>query len=272
MIIDAHTHIGAMDKNDSVVTVTDLLKSMDNAGIDISLIFANDVISTDDWHGVSADDVIKQCAGNKRLKVIANISIAQNIIAQIQQLKKHLEKKSIVGLKLYPGYEDYYPTDARLQPIYKFCQEQNLPIVFHTGFLMKGTAGRQEQAHPKHINNIATQFPQLKIVMAHCGNPWVAEAAKIVAAHKHVYADLSGFFSEYESISPEEIADFTQKLEEFSCITGNLKKCLFGTDWPLYSQKEYLKAVQTLPMNTEETEPILWRNAASLYQLSKAPL
>ncbi|OGY37147.1 MAG: hypothetical protein A3I08_02185 [Candidatus Andersenbacteria bacterium RIFCSPLOWO2_02_FULL_46_11] len=259
-----------MGKDDRVVTVADLLESMDDAHIDMSLILANDIIVPNDWHGVTADDVLTQRAENERIKVIGNISISRDIKAQLMQLQSHIETGAIVGIKMYPGYENFDSTDKRLMPVYEFCQKLHVPVILHTGFLLQGSSGIQEQAHPNSIGKIATLFPEITIVMAHFGNPWTIEAAKIIAQHQNVYADLSGFFTEYdEHISLDEKADFQQKMKEFVHITGNLKKCLFGTDWPLYSQKEYLAAMQELPMNDEERELVFSKNAIKVFGLEK---
>ncbi|MBI3250574.1 MAG: amidohydrolase [Candidatus Andersenbacteria bacterium] len=269
MIIDAHTHIGAMGKDDRNVTVADLLQSMDEAGIDMSLILANDIAVSDDWRGMSADDILTQCAGNDRIKVIGNITISRDINDQLLRLREHVEAGVVVGIKLYPGYENFYPSDERLKPVYEFCQKFNIPVVLHTGFLLQGSPGIQEQAHPNSIDKIVNLFPELIFIMAHFGNPWTAEAARVIAQHQNIYADLSGFFTEYdEHISLEEKADFYQKMKEFISITGNLKKCLFGTDWPLYSQKEYLAAVQELPMKDEERDLFFWKNSSRIFGLA----
>lgn len=267
MIIDAHTHIGTMGKDDTVVTVTDLLQSMDDARIDISLVIANDIAVPDDWRGVSADDILAQCTDNERIKVIGNISISRDINEQLLQLQKHIEAGVVVGIKLYPGYENFYPTDDRLQPVYEFCLKLHVPVVFHTGLLMVGSSGVEQQTHPANTDEIARKFPQLTIVMAHCGNPWIAEAASIMAQRRNVYADLSAYFTEFEQISEKERSDFHQKMKELTHIAGDFKKCLFGTDWPLYSQKEYLAAVQELPMNDEERELVFSKNAIKVFGL-----
>jgi len=175
--------------------------------------------------------------------------ISRDINTHLLRLQEQIEARVVVGIKLYPGYDNFYPTEKRLKPVYELCQKNNVPAIFHTGVLMVGSFGIQQQTHPSNIDEIATQFPKLTIVMAHCGNPWVTEAAKIIAHHQNIYVDLSGFFTEYERISLDEKADFQHKMKDDVQITGDFKKCLFGTDWPLYSQKEYLAAVQELPMD-----------------------
>lgn len=256
-----------MGKDDHVVTVSDLLQSMDEARIDVSLIMANDIAVPDDWHGVSADDIIAQRGENQRIKVIGNISISRNINAQLLQLQKHIEDGVVVGIKLYPGYENFYPADKRLHQVYEFCHRFHVPVVLHTGFLLQGSSGIQKQAHPSCIDEVATRFPYLTIVMAHFGNPWVTDAAKIMATYQNAYVDLSGFFVEYEPLSSKEKIDFQQKIEELSTVVGDLEKCIFGTDWPLYGQKEYLAVVRELPMSNVERELVFWKNATTVFKL-----
>src|SRR3989338_8604995 len=106
----------------------------------MSLILANDIIVPNDWHGVTADDVLTQRAENERIKVIGNISISRDIKAQLMQLQSHIETGAIVGIKMYPGYENFDSTDKRLMPVYEFCQKLHVPVILHTGFLLQGSS------------------------------------------------------------------------------------------------------------------------------------
>ncbi len=103
--------------------------------------------------------------------------------------------------------------------------------------------------------------------MAHFGNPWIADCAAVVAKNKNVYVDLSGYFSEYKPISKEEKEDFVKQLAEFKMFVGDFKKCLFGTDWPIYSQKEYLDAVRALILTEEEKDLVFSKNAEGLFNI-----
>ena len=265
MIIDSHTHVDLVGRNNALTTV-DLLRSMDKAGIDISLVIANDIPSQA-WQGISATDIIAQAAGSERIKVIGYISVARNISSQLELLQQQINAKKVVAIKLYPGYEDFLPQDERLWAVYDFCLKQHVPAVFHTGYLMEGAAGKLRQAHPHNVSEIAGRYPDLSVVMAHCGSPWIKEAAHAIAKHANLYVDLSGYFTEYAPISSEERNDFIEDMAGFASVAGDFKKCLFGTDWPLYDQTEYLVAVQALPMTKEEKELVLWRNAYRLFRL-----
>ncbi|MDZ4347335.1 MAG: amidohydrolase family protein, partial [Candidatus Binatia bacterium] len=202
---------------------------------------------------------------NPRLKVVGNFSLRREAAQQEHEICQQIETKAICGVKFYPGYENYFPVDQRPQTIYKLCATLRVPVIFHTGFLQEGTLGNQEQTHPRNIEALAEQHPDLKIIMAHFGNPWVQETAKAIAKHNNLYVDLSGFFTEYKTVLSTELVEFQGAMTTFANIAGGFSKCLFGTDWPLYSQKEYLAAVKTLPMNEREQKLVFWENATLLF-------
>ncbi|MEK7542172.1 MAG: amidohydrolase family protein [Patescibacteria group bacterium] len=264
MIIDSHTHIGEFGGKHWAPE--QLIQSMDEAGIDISLLIAN-FFGKKGSEGVSTKEVIEVCKKFPRLKAIGNVDYSQVSEQQIEQLQDAIEKKLIVGVKFFLGYELFYPNDVKLHPLYEFCSLRNVPVVFHTGMLESGFSGLLKYSHPLGVDEVAAQFPDLKIVMAHFGNPWIADCAAVVAKNKNVYVDLSGYFSEYKPIAEEEKQDFVKQLSEFKMFAGDFTKCLFGTDWPIYSQKEYLEAIRALPMTDEEKKLIFSKNAQKLFNI-----
>jgi len=260
MIIDSHTH--NYTEGDKTFTAKDLLVSMDEAGIDYSMLIADSIVG-----GTVTDQVIKICEENPRLKAIGNVEYKTIDDNQIQKLVEYLKEGKIHGVKLYPGYEDFYPLDEKLFSLYEQCQKMGKPIIFHTGILQPGLQGLLRQVHPLNIDDVATKFPELKIVMAHFGNPWIVDATVVVEKNKNVYVDLSGYFAVYASILPKDVEFFVQDLTYFKNFVGDFKKCLFGTDWPLYSQKEYLDAVRQLPLTNEEKDLVFWKNAKEIFGL-----
>jgi len=257
MIIDAHTHLGS-------ATVEDLLAGMDEGGIDYALVIAADFFG----NLQKTEDLIEECRqGEERLRVIGSVCLAKGIEQQLAKLRQYLEEGKIVGIKLYPGYEDYYPNDERLRLIYEYCQEEGVTVVYHTGVLLAGSRGILKQVRPLEIDQVAHQYPDLRIVMAHMGNPWLTDCAVVMEKNKNVYADMSGFFPEYKAIKQEGIDIFKQKMNIFLDFAGNFNKCLFGTDFPLYKQKEYVAAVEQLEMGEEEKDLVFWKNARDLFKL-----
>lgn len=268
MIIDSHTHIAVsgFGGHGKEVTAKDLINSMDEAGIDISLVIANN-IPKQPWKGISAAGILKQSANEKRIKAIGCFSTNLPPEEQIPLLEKQISSENIVGVKLYPGYENFFPLDEGLKPVYEICLKYRQPVIFHTGYLMEGAAGDKAQAHPDSLSKLASAYPDLKIVMAHLGNPWTTAAAQAVKEHNNLYVDLSGFFTEDKTISQDEIKDFQKTMATFSKTAGGLAKCIFGTDWPLYRQSEYLQAVQTLDITQEDKKTVFWKTAKKVFSL-----
>src|SRR5438105_1864987 len=107
MIIDSHTHV------EKAHTAADLLASMDKAGIDYAMLIAD---SAPLPNGTTTEEVIKICEENPSLKAIGNIEYKNLDNTQIQKLIAYLKAGKICGVKLYPGYEDFYPADEKLFP------------------------------------------------------------------------------------------------------------------------------------------------------------
>lgn len=270
MIIDAHTHIDYFGRYKGR-SLNDLLLSMNESHIDTSLIIASvfgkkgtlGAVS----NGPSTDYLIKKVKNCKRLKIIGNVNYTTLDDAQIEQLKNHILLKNIVGIKCYPGYEYYYPTDKKLFPLYSFCSENKCPIIFHTGFLPANSRGLLKYSLPLNIDEIATIFPKLKIVIAHMGNPWINDCAAVIEKHKNVYTDLSGQFSMSKKITPKEIESFYKNINLLESLVG-LEKCLFGTDWWFQSQNDYLQIINNIPSLTPKIKDyIFWKNAKFIFNL-----
>lgn len=262
MIIDAHTHIGQFNNHNT--TVEELVASMKEAGINYAVLLANNRGTRE---GLTIKESIEVSKRYPQLKPVGNIDWEHLNQKQLDTLIEHLSKNQIYGVKLYAGYEDYNWFDKKLDPLYEYCQKNNKPVAFHTGVLAQGSKGLLKQSHPLNADEVANRFPKLKIVLCHAGNPWIMDAAAVVAKNEHVYVDLSGYFGEYQTIQQNEIDMFKQVMGDFRMFVGDYKRCLFGTDFPLYNQKEYLSAVQQLSMTEEEKELVFWRNTNMVYTL-----
>lgn len=261
MIIDSHTHIHEMHGKELVPE--DLITSMNEAGIDYSILIA-DAFS---GKGVSTQRVVEISKQYPRLKAVGNIAYSSFDDCQVEMIKEYIKNKEIVGLKFFPGYEPFYPVDEKLFPLYELCAEYNVPVIFHTGILVETRKGLLKYSHPLNVDEVAARFPDLKIIIAHMGNPWLMDCAAVMSSNKNVYADCSGYFKEFARIEPEEQAFFVEQMKQFRLFVGDFKKIIFGTDWPIYFQDDYLKAVQSLPMTDEERELVFYKNAQNLFRL-----
>lgn len=258
MIIDSHTH--NFEHESKYYSPEDLISSMDEAGIDYSLLIADGTVGGT----TSAEEAIKICEKYPRLKAIGNFEYSN--LDRNKRLIEYLNQGKIHGVKFYPGYENFFPQDEKIFPFYEQCEKLGKPVIFHTGLLMEGLSGLLRQVQPLNIDDVANKFPNLKIVMAHFGNPWIIDTVAVLHRNKNVYIDLSGYFEIFKPIPKKDIRYLIQDITFIKNWVG-FKKMLFGTDWPLYSQKEYLGAVKQIPMTTGEKDLVLWKNAKEVFNL-----
>jgi predicted TIM-barrel fold metal-dependent hydrolase len=261
VIIDCHTHVGEADGR--VFSPDDLLRSMDAAHIDQSIIIAERTAG----RLSSTEHLANVAARQPRFKVLADVNFAALDVAEINRLVGMLEARTVIGLKFYTGYEEYYGNNEKLFPLYEYCQEHVTPVMFHTGSLERANRGLLKYCHPLTIDEVAHAFPSLRIVIAHMGNPWLLDCAAVMAKNEHVYADVSAFFDEFRPITPAETDIFVKRLSDVRLFLGSYEKFLFGTDWPLYEQDQYLKAMEALGMTERERDLVLGENARRLFRL-----
>lgn len=276
MILDAHTHIG---KKMVIGSAADLVKSMDVAGIDKSLVFAGKM--NDQATSILLDDITPFA---DRLVAIGSVSPAMfydmgssflNREENKRQLLHHeelLAADKIHGLKFYVGYEHFYPADQVIRPFLELLVKYNRPAIFHSGDCFSGACGAKlKYAHPLHIDDLAVDMPELKIVIAHLGYPFVREAAEVCYKNANVYTDTSGFV--YGDFTADDIWKYEKVVKEFIEIAGGSKKIIFGSDWPISAQKSYVKAIKStfvyrLWQNKEEMKQIMGLRAAELFGVS----
>jgi len=264
MIIDVHTHINNYHE-DRVVSLEDnlnkLTDSMAENKVDYSLVLTSYKVNE---HRPSIGKVVQAVGDRKNLGVVAGISYLNYKERDLREISEYLEAGLLKGLKLYPGYEPFYPYDNRLKVIYDLAVEYDVPMMFHSGDTYT-PHGRVRFSQPIHIDDVAVDNPDMKIVICHVGNPWIKDCMEVVYKNKNVYTDFSGLV----------LGDFTEKfekymkneLEEMIIYAGEPKYLLYGTDWPISTMKSYLNFMKQLDLPDDKKELILWKNAAELFKI-----
>lgn len=163
-------------------------------------------------------------------------------------------------IKLHPPHQ-LFPANAyidgneALAGIYRAAQEARVPVMIHTGTSIFPSA-RNRFADPMPVDDVAVDFPELRIILAHSGRPLYGETAFFLARrHANVHLELSG-------IPPKKILEHLPRLAEVA------DKTLWGTDWPspgIRSPSENVAAFRALPLPEEAKEKILYRNARALW-------
>lgn len=264
MIIDVHTHLNNYHE-DKVVSVEQslnlLTENMEANNVDYSLVLTSYKVSE---HRPSTSKVVEAIKGRDNLGVVSGISYLHYDHRDIIEISDYLENGFIKGLKFYPGYEPFYPNDPRMRVLYEMAIAYDVPVMFHSGDTYAPT-GRIKYSHPMHIDDLAVDYPKLKIVICHIGNPWIKDCMEVVYKNKNVYADISGlvlgnFSDKFERYMKNEI-------EEMITYAGDPRYLLYGTDWPICNMESYLKFMNQLDLTDAKKDLILWKNAAKLFKI-----
>jgi predicted TIM-barrel fold metal-dependent hydrolase len=141
------------------------------------------------------------------------------------RLGRAVEYLGLRGVKLAPTYQGFDPLSTNAFALYEEIARRGLPIVWHQGttFVRRAILA---YALPRQIDDVAIRFPELKIVIAHLGHPWIDECVAVVRKHPNVYADISALTSR-----PHQFLHGLVTAGEYGCG----KKLLFGTDFPFDS-------------------------------------
>jgi uncharacterized protein len=265
MIIDVHTHLNNYHE-EKLVSVKDCLDnmqiSMERNNVDYALVLTSYKVNE---HRPSTKQVIEATADYQNIFVVAGISYLNYKEKDLREISDFLKDGMVKGLKLYPGYEPFYPHDKRCQVIYDLAVEYDVPVMFHSGDTYT-PKGKVRFSHPIHLDDVAVDNPELKIVICHVGNPWIKDCMEVVYKNEHVYADFSGLV----------LGDFTDKfekymksqLEEMILYAGDPNYLLYGTDWPISTMRSYIAFMKELDLSEENKEKIMWKNAAKLFKIN----
>ncbi|MDQ3839332.1 MAG: amidohydrolase family protein [Thermoproteota archaeon] len=268
-IIDCHVHANHYDEINKTRSFAPLEKrlkallgSMDNNNIDYSLILSSYRVDINRPSVLQIINNIKNYDNKNRLGVVAGFTIDNHTDVDLKNYRKWLKDKIIKGIKLYCGYEHYYPSNEKYQQIYDMCTEFGSPVMIHTGNTLSNTA-KIKFSHPLNIDDIAVDNPELKIVMCHVGNPWIIDCQEIMYKNKNVYADISGLIIGDFTLDTERY--YATKISELLSYVGKKHRLLFGSDWPICNMDSYLRFVQKMKLDQESLDLLMFKNAKSIF-------
>ncbi len=256
MIIDAHTHIG---RNDHInASVYDLLKSMDESGIDKSLVFACKFAGIDNQY---LTDQIK----NYKDRLYGVLAIHIDDYYNFYYFKDLIEKENIKAVKFYLGYDHWEPSSPHIRDYLEYLDGKNIPVIFHCGDCLSSVKkAKLKYAHPLLVDDVAVDFPNINFVIAHIGNPWIVDTAEVCYKNSNVYTDISGFV--YGNFNTQSIAHFTKIINEYKDIAGSFDKLIFGSDFPISNQKSYINNIKELFIPSQQ-ESIFSGTAKKVFNL-----
>ncbi|MCC5831007.1 MAG: amidohydrolase family protein [Phycisphaeraceae bacterium] len=267
MIIDCHTHLNQYDEEPPrpiEARRDELLENMDRHGVDMALVLTSYKVNE---YRPSTRQVVEVLREHDNLHCVAGISYLSYREKDLREIADFLSDGLVKGLKLYPGYEPFYPYDKRCQVLYDLALEFDVPVMIHTGDTYSPQA-KVRYAHPLAIDDVAVDNPGLKLVLCHLGNPWIRDCMEVIYKNAHAYADVSGLALGHFQERFERY--MVQQVHDMILYAGEPKYLLYGTDWPLCDMGSYLKFVRSFEFSAEHFERVLWRNAAELFKLDVA--
>lgn len=228
------------------------LAALDSANVKTALISA--------WWGpagplISNDEVAAWTMRHTdRLRGVAAVP-ADEPMRAVRELRRAVKKLGFVGVRLLPWLWRLPPNDRRFYPIYAECIELGIPAciqVGHTGPLMPSEFGRPIP----YVDEVALDFPELKLVCGHIGYPWENEMIALATKYENVFIDTSAYkISRY----PEALATFLRG--------RGRSKVLFGSNHPMISPAECLAGLDTLALDPESRAAFLRENARRVFSL-----
>ncbi len=220
-IIDCHVHLNIYDginkTENKALSLQErlnaLLENMENNNIAYSILLSSYKVDENRPSTSQLIDIVKKNNNINKIGVVAGFTIDNHSQEDLKNYRQWLKDDIIKGIKLYCGYEHYYPYDERYQVVYDMCIEFGCPMMIHTGDVFSHRA-KVKYSHPLNIDDVAVDNPELKIVMCHIGNPWITDCQEILYKNKNVYADISGLIVGDFTLSGK--THYANKIKEIS--------------------------------------------------------
>jgi uncharacterized protein len=177
----------------------------------------------------------------------------------LERVQRLIDEHDVKGFKFHPNVQAFFPNDPAVYPLYGAIAEAGLPALFHTGHsgigtgLPGGGGLLLKYSNPMCLDDVAADFPELQIVLAHPSFPWQDEAISICLHKANVWIDLSGWSPKY--FPPQLVQYANTQLRE---------KVLFGSDFPLITPDRWLADFEQAPFRDEVRPLILKENAVRL--------
>lgn len=221
-----------------------------------AVVFTVDATSASGHPPNSVEEIAEQSAEfNDVLIPFGSVDPWQGAAA-VRRIRRQVDDYGVKGFKFHPSMQGFEPNDRRFYPLWEAIAYSGVPALFHTGQTgigagMPGGHGiKLRYADPLLLDDVAADFPDLTIVMAHPAVPWVDTQISIATHKANVYIDLSGWSPKY--FPPQLVRAANTMLRT---------KVLFGSDFPVIQVDRWKQDFATLDIKPEVV-PLIFKDNA----------
>ena len=280
MIIDVHSHTWQYPDHFSDDFRQQAQRAKAGVEIDLSVRY-------DEYRAAATDDTITIVFGGKARRsglwvddhyvaeyvaahpdtLIGFLSVDPTQPDWQDELRYGHQELKLCGIKLLPMYAGFRPDESHLDPLWEYATKHRLPVLLHTGTTIIAQAPL-ECTLPRHLDPVATRFPDVRIIMAHLGHPYEGEAIVTARKHPHVFCDISALH-----YRPFQFYHSLMLVQEY----GVWDKVLFGTDYPFTNVRATLDGLRRLNdmlagtalprLSSEAIDAMIHRDSLSLLEL-----
>jgi predicted TIM-barrel fold metal-dependent hydrolase len=212
---------------------------------------------------INNEEIAEVAAENNDVLIpFASIDPAKGKMGE-REARRLIEDFGVRGFKFHPSSQGFYPNDRKAYGLYEVIQEFKLPALFHSGQTgvgarMRGGMGiRLKYSNPMYLDDVAVDFPDMPIVIAHPSFPWQDEALAVATHKPNVYIDLSGWSPKY---FPTNLVQYANTLLK--------DRVMFGSDFPALAPERWMADFDTLNIKPDVRPLIMKENAIRLLGLA----
>jgi len=245
------------------VTLENYLRKMDRADIDRSLLIAVRAGDLNVKHSfeIPYDRVHEVCqAYPDRFSGLAGVDPFRGMEG-VYELERAVKEYGFVGAHLYPHWFGLAPDDRRYYPYYAKCCELDIPIMMQVGHNLVYSRERRlpSVGRPITLDNVAIDFPELKLLGIHIGIPWTDEMISMAWKHENVFIGVDAYAPKHW---PPQLVHYLN--------TYGREKVLFGTDWPVIDPERAVREIEDLNLRPESHRMLMRENALRVFDLPES--
>jgi predicted TIM-barrel fold metal-dependent hydrolase len=247
MVVDVHSHFWRPD--DFSEDFRNQARRARNGDIDLTVRWEDYIASVENFakaivFGGKArlsgiwvpDDAVAAYVSQHPDKLVGFLSLDPTQPGWQEELRRGHQDLRLKGVKLLPMYAGFRPNQPELNYLWEYAGRHNLPVLLHTGTTFIDRAPI-ECTLPRHLDDVATRFPDIKIILAHLSHPYEGECVAVIRKHPHLFADCSALH-----YRPFQLYHSLMLVQEY----GVWDKVLFGTDYPFTTVSASIAGIKNL--------------------------